>query len=112
MKKNLLNLVICPSCRKDLASRIFKENNGDIQEGLLICPSGHFFPIIANIPRMLIGDLRVAVYEQFPDFFVQYKDVLPQEDISLHIKKDALQKKKTFYRLVTKMKSSKLSKKY
>src|SRR3989344_6756233 len=95
MKKHLLNYILCPSCRKDLASRIFKENNGDIEEGLLICDSSHFFPIIASIPRILTGELRGIIYEQFPAFFVQYKDVLPKEDVSFNIKKDALQKKKT-----------------
>ena len=94
MKKNLLSFLICPICKKNLTLKVFKENNGEIEEGLLFCSCGQFFPIIENIPRILIGDLRIIIYEQFPDFFKKYKDFLPQEKINKKIRNDSLKKKK------------------
>lgn len=93
MKEKLLNLINCPVCRKNFTLKTFEENEREIIEGLLLCSCGQFFPIIENIPRILIGDLRTIIYEQFPDFFVKYKDFLPKEKLNKEINKDSFKKK-------------------
>ncbi|MBU4204645.1 methyltransferase domain-containing protein [Patescibacteria group bacterium] len=95
MKKKLLELIVCPVCKNKLTLKTFKENREEIEAGVLLCSCGQFFPIIKNIPRILIGSLRVVVYERFPDFFKEYKNLLPQEKISKEIKGEDLKKKKT-----------------
>jgi SAM-dependent methyltransferase/uncharacterized protein YbaR (Trm112 family) len=89
MKKRLLNYMVCPVCKKTLSLEIFQEDS-EIKEGLLKCSCGETFPIIDYIPRMLVGDLRKTVYEQFSRFFIKYN--LPRE---LKENDDKLQKKKT-----------------
>lgn len=95
MKKTLLNFISCPVCKKSFALKVFKRKSEEIKEGLLFCSCGQFFPIIESIPRVLIGDLRGIVYEQFPDFFAEYRDFLPKEKLNKKIKGDNLKKKKT-----------------
>jgi len=94
MKRKLLDFIICPVCKKNLSLKIFKEDNGEIEEGLLACSCGQFFPIIKNIPRILLGDLRESIYKHFPDFFLKYKNSLPEEEFK-EIKPDNLKKKET-----------------
>lgn len=95
MKKRLLNFINCPICKKPLTLKVFEGNNKEVKEGLLLCPCGQFFPIIKSIPRMLVGDLRIIIYEHFPDFFAKHKDFLPQEKLNKGIEGDGLKKKKT-----------------
>ncbi len=57
MRQRLLDFIVCPLCGKDLSSRAHKEYGGNIEEGELVCPSGHIFPITNSIPRMLVGPL-------------------------------------------------------
>lgn len=95
MKKKLLKFIVCPVCKNDLTLHVFKENQKEIEAGVLLCPCGQFFPIIKNIPRILIGALRMVIYERFSDFFEEYKDLLPQEKISKAIKREDTKKKKT-----------------
>lgn len=94
MKKRLLNFINCPVCKKSLALKVFEENNEEVKEGWLSCSCSQFFPIIESIPRILIGDLRTIIYEQFPDFFLKYKDFLPNEELDQRTKKNSLKKKK------------------
>ena len=54
----------------------FHEENGEVEDGLLFCGCGQFFPVVNYIPRILTGDLRPMLYNQFPDFFLKYKDTL------------------------------------
>ena len=95
MKQRLLNFLICPNCNRNLVLRIFEENNKEIEEGLLICSCGQFFPIIKGIPRILVGDLRVILYKNFPEFFLKYEEFLPKEKLKKNIKGNILKKKKT-----------------
>lgn len=94
MKEKLLNFINCPVCGKNLTLKVFEEKNKEIKEGLLLCSCSQFFPIIENIPRILIGDLRMIIYERFPDFFLKYKDFLPREKLNKEIKNDSLKKKR------------------
>jgi len=95
MKEKILNLIVCPICKKDLNVKIFDKNNGEIKEGILICDCGQFFPVTNYIPRMLTGDLRAMLYEEFPDFFSEYKNFLPEEKISRSITEEARKKEET-----------------
>lgn len=95
MKKKVLDFLVCPACKKNLNFKIFKENEIEVEEGLLICSCGQFFPIVNFIPRILTGDLRPMLYEQFSDFFIKYKEFLPQEKISLDMTNEAQKKKET-----------------
>jgi SAM-dependent methyltransferase len=95
MKKRLLNFLICPVCKGGFNLKIFDEKGGEIKDGVLICSCGQFFPVVNFIPRILLGDLRSMLAEQFPDFFSRYKDFLPNEEVVLKITAEAQKKKET-----------------
>jgi SAM-dependent methyltransferase len=95
MKKELLNIIVCPSCKENLELKAFKENEREVQEGVLVCSNGHFFPVVNYIPRLLCRDLRAMLYKQFPDFFSEYKDFLPREEMDQSTSKEAQKKKET-----------------
>jgi SAM-dependent methyltransferase len=95
MKEKLLNLIVCPVCKKELSLKTFKQEGEEVKEGLLFCACGQFFPVINYIPRILTGDLRSMLYEEFPDFFLSYEKLLPKEKISEEITIDAQKKKDT-----------------
>ncbi|TSC95204.1 MAG: methyltransferase [Parcubacteria group bacterium Licking1014_1] len=77
MKKSLLNFLVCPVCGNNFSLRTFREDKEDVEEGLLVCGCGQFFPIVNCIPRILVNDLRDMLCQQFGDFFVKYKSFLP-----------------------------------
>lgn len=54
MKRRLLDLLACPACRTQLEITVVDEQNGDILEGELLCPTcGKKFPITNSIPRFV-----------------------------------------------------------
>ena len=95
MKDKLLNLIVCPICKNSLNLKSFHEENGEVEDGLLFCGCGQFFPVVNYIPRILTGDLRPMLYNQFPDFFLKYKDTLPKEKINQLITTEAQKKEET-----------------
>ncbi len=95
MKKRLLDFLICPVCKEKLDLKIFKKNETEVKEGLLVCSCGQFFPIVDFIPRILAGDLRLMPYKQFPGFFLKYKDSLPQEKLNFKMTDETRKKKET-----------------
>ena len=54
MKKELLRILCCPICKADFQISITEEVKHEIKEGELICSSGHKFPIIRSVPRLLV----------------------------------------------------------
>ena len=58
MKPTLLPVLRCPQCGAPLSLRPFREDAGEVEEGLLICPCGQWYPIIEGVPRLLVGQLR------------------------------------------------------
>ena len=95
MKEKILNLIICPVCKGNFILKIFDANNGEIKEGLLTCDCGQFFPVTEYIPRILTGDLRSMLYDQFPIFFSSYKNFIPQEKLKQFAGEETKKKKET-----------------
>ncbi len=60
MQKKLLEKLCCPFDKGDLNVNVFKEDeNGDIYEGLLTCPTcDRYYPIIYSIPIMTPDEYR------------------------------------------------------
>lgn len=72
MRRRLLELLRCPSCRSPLTSTPFATaEDGEVVEGLLHCGCGTAYPVVDTIPRML-GD----ALDQFPEFRRRYADRL------------------------------------
>ena len=54
MKPHLLELLVCPSCRRDLHLRDERENAAEIESGTLACAGcGAQYPIVAFVPRFV-----------------------------------------------------------
>ncbi len=54
MKKRLLKLIECKKCQQDFKLHIFKEENNEIKDGLLVCPQcNNYYSIVNFIPRIL-----------------------------------------------------------
>jgi len=78
MKKDLLQFVVCPSCRGKLDCQSFSEaQSGEVENGLLTCQDcrGHF-PVIDGIPRLLPPSLRSMLRDTNPEFFKAYQKQL------------------------------------
>ncbi len=56
MKKTLLNILVCPKCKKKLCLIDAIYEFGEIKEGKLICKSGCFYKINNFIPRFVKSD--------------------------------------------------------
>lgn len=95
MKEKLLNFIVCPKCKEGFSLKTFESLNGEIKEGLLVCKCGEFFPITNFIPRILTGDLRLMLYDQFSEFFSKYKDALPKEMVTHLVTKESKKKRDT-----------------
>jgi uncharacterized protein YbaR (Trm112 family) len=54
MKKELVNILCCPTCKGELGLKIEKEENGEIQSGTFTCAQcGVTYPIVDGIPNLL-----------------------------------------------------------
>jgi SAM-dependent methyltransferase/uncharacterized protein YbaR (Trm112 family) len=87
MKKNLLELIVCPLCKERLRSESFDEKaSAETAEGLLTCQGcGASYPVIGGIPRLLPAALQPMLWEMHPEFYGRYKErlpanILPQEE--------------------------------
>lgn len=88
MKSSLLNYLVCPSCKNSLELLVFSSDE-EINEGLLTCKCGEWFPIIGGIPRMLDDDLkRQLLCNNYPSFFNEYKHLLPEKKDRASIKSE------------------------
>ena len=60
MKKDLLEILCCPLCKKDLVLQTELTNNGNISEGSMVCNScGNRYLVHAGIPRLYITDNEI-----------------------------------------------------
>lgn len=64
MKERILDLLVCPACKRKLSLQVFMKKNGEAKEGLLECPCGEWFPIMNFVPRLLLGEYR-GDYKRF-----------------------------------------------
>jgi len=53
LKKELMEIICCPTCKSDLELRIEKEKNDEIIEGKLICKKCGEYEIRDGIPNLL-----------------------------------------------------------
>ena len=54
MKKDLMNILVCPVCKGKLALTIDKENDKEIVTGSLFCAKCNVrYPIVDTIPNLL-----------------------------------------------------------
>ncbi|MDZ7728908.1 MAG: methytransferase partner Trm112 [Dehalococcoidia bacterium] len=59
MRRELVDILVCPTCKGHLDLKVFKETEGDIVEGRFDCdPCNVSYPIDDGIPNMLPPDLR------------------------------------------------------
>lgn len=72
MKDDILDILCCPKCKEELDLQIFKKQEDDIEEGVLVCRCGEWYPIFNFVPRMLFGSLR----PDYSNFITKYKDKL------------------------------------
>jgi uncharacterized protein YbaR (Trm112 family) len=59
MRHDLMEILVCPMCKGDLALTVDKEEGGEIIEGKLVCAAcSETYPIEDGIPNLLPPDLR------------------------------------------------------
>jgi SAM-dependent methyltransferase len=77
MRDSFAAELVCIDCRGGLTLEVFSRTGTGVNEGVLRCSTGHGFPIIRGIPRMLPRDLAVAVSQEQPDFFARHPELSP-----------------------------------
>ena len=77
MKRELLELLVCPECASEFQLRADGEVDGEIESGELACSQGHRYPIVDFIPR-LIGsdDYAEAFAVEWTEFRTDHLDSL------------------------------------
>lgn len=89
MRKNLLELIVCPLCAGSLALESFDAQSSDeTLAGLLGCRCGASYPIIGGIPRLLPPELQSMLWEMHPEFYRQYGERLPAGIMPLEQSRD------------------------
>ena len=59
MRRNLMDILVCPMCRSELSLKVAVERDGEIVEGSLTCKAcAETYPIEDTIPNMLPPSLR------------------------------------------------------
>ena len=59
MKRDLMDILVCPVCRGELELTVTKEEGDEIEEGSLQCQAcGETYPIEDTIPNLLPPSLR------------------------------------------------------
>jgi len=54
MKKELMEILVCPVCRGDLQLSIKEQEEEEIVDGTLYCPHCRYsYPIVDSIPNLL-----------------------------------------------------------
>ena len=61
MKRDLMDILVCPLCKGPLELQVTEENEREIVSGLLTCEQCHeVYPISETIPNLLPPELRKA----------------------------------------------------
>ncbi len=59
MRRQLMDILVCPECRSELSLSVAEERDDEIVSGSLKCQScGKTYPIEDTIPNMLPPSLR------------------------------------------------------
>ena len=59
MRRKLMDILVCPTCRGQLILKVKEERDGEIIAGSLSCKScDDVYPIVDTIPNMLPPALR------------------------------------------------------
>ena len=59
MKKDLMDILACPLCKRDLEFNVEEENEREVVSGSLYCPQCNLrYPIVDTIPNLLPPDKR------------------------------------------------------
>lgn len=54
MKKELVNILVCPVCKGKLTLTVAKAEGDEVVNGSLYCPQGEaLYPIVDTIPNLL-----------------------------------------------------------
>ena len=61
MRRDLMDILVCPVTKSALTLEVTREENGEVIEGTLRCEEGHVYPIADGIPNLLPPDLREAI---------------------------------------------------
>lgn len=78
MRRKLLDILVCPSCRSSFSVKILKQEGEEIVEGLLSCKCADAYPIINTIPRILREGIN-----NLEEFKKKYKERLEKEGVRL-----------------------------
>lgn len=61
MKRQLMDILVCPVCKGELQLKVQEENEKEIVKGALFCKKcNEHYPIEDTIPNMLPPELRKA----------------------------------------------------
>lgn len=63
--KNLLEILVCPSCGSELQLEVLSPT---LKDGVFFCGNNHWYPVISGLSRFLVGGLR----EDYSNFFKSY----------------------------------------
>jgi uncharacterized protein YbaR (Trm112 family) len=62
MRKDMMEILVCPVCKGDLTLTVTKEDGDEVVEGSLFCAKcNETYPIQETIPNLLPPDLRRAM---------------------------------------------------
>jgi SAM-dependent methyltransferase len=69
MRVRLLEYLACPECHQTLSLRDAARDDEDVGTGALSCPTGHAFPILGGVPRLLPAEEAAAATRETVDGF-------------------------------------------
>ena len=57
MKRELMDILVCPVCKGELELTVEEENEQEVVTGSLYCPKcSYYYPIMDSIPNLLPPD--------------------------------------------------------
>jgi len=81
MKKDLMNYIVCPTCKGQLLLTKYEEEGPEIMEGLLACKKCKtFFPIIDGVPRILQPDFLLKLVSNYESFLNRHNMTHPVDN--------------------------------
>jgi SAM-dependent methyltransferase len=63
MKRDLLDILVCPECKSKLQLEV-QEEDGEIITGLLSCEAQHEYPITRGVPRFVDADQYAGTFSK------------------------------------------------